>query len=149
MSQAFFERFTELLFGVIMILLLFLGTIMVLLAYVLTQIMVFYYAYIGALFFSFFYAFRYAQQFKHFKETLNLFIPSENSKPIEPLNIDVEDRALKVCLYYQQGAKLEDIAKDLGLNHHQQVKRELRKGLSILLRFYNEHREAEKVEYQR
>jgi hypothetical protein len=109
--------------------------------------MVFYYCYLGALGFSFFYAFRYAQQFKHFKETLYLYIPSENSKPIEPLNIDVEDRALKVCLYYQQGAKLEDIARDLGLNHHQQVKRELRKGLSILLRFYNEHRGAEKVEH--
>jgi hypothetical protein len=146
MSEKFFEKFTEMLFEVIITVLLFTSSIMVLLAYSFTQNIVFYFGYIGVLSFSFFYAFRYAQSFKHFKETLNLFIPSENSKPIEPLNMEVEDLPLKVCLWYQQGARFEDIAKDLGLNHHQQVKRELRKGLSILLRFYNEHREAEKVE---
>ena len=137
MSERFFEKFTELLFGAIMILLLFTSSIMVLLAYSFTQNMIFYYIYVGVLLFSFAYALNYSRQFKHFKETLNLFIPSENDKPIEPLNIDVEDRALKVCLWYRNGATQEQIKQNLGLNHPNQVKRELIKGLDILLKEHN------------
>jgi hypothetical protein len=138
MSEAFFERFTEMLFGAIITVLLFTSSVMVLLAYAYTQNMVFYYCYLGVLGFSFFYAFRYAQSFKHFKETLNLYIPSQDSNPgLEPLNMEAEDLPLKVCLYYRNGATYKKIQQDLGIAYPQQVKRELIKGLDILLREYN------------
>jgi hypothetical protein len=98
-----------------MIILLFLSTIMVLLAYVNAQNVVFYYAYVGALFFSFVYAFQYSRQFKDFKETLYLFIPSENNKQYEPLSMEVEDLALKCALYYRNRASFEKIAASLNL----------------------------------
>ena len=146
MSERFFERFTQLVFGVVMIILLFLGTIMVLLAYVLTQITVFFYFYVGMLAFSFFYALQYSQQFKDFKENLNLFIPPEgNNQYLEPLNVEIDGLPLKVCLYYRNGATQEQIKQNLGLNHPTQVKRELVKGIDILLKFYNENN-CKKVE---
>jgi hypothetical protein len=102
--------------------------------------MVFYYCFIGALGFSFFYAINYSRQFSHFKENIGLFIPPDgNNYKLEPLNMELEDLPLKVCLYYRNGATQEQIKQNLGLNHATQVKRELVKGLDILLKFYNEN----------
>jgi hypothetical protein len=137
MSEAFFSKFTELLFGAIMIFLLFTSSIIVVLAYSFTQNMIFYYAYVGALAFSFVYALNYSRQFKDFKENLYLFIPPGENNKVEPLNIEVNDIALKVCLYYRNGATQEQIKRNLGLNHPTQVKRELVKGLTILLKEHN------------
>jgi Ca2+/Na+ antiporter len=151
MSEAFFERFTEMLFGAVTIFLLFTSSIMVVLAYVFTQNMVFYYAYIGALFFSFFYAFRYAQQFKHFKETLNLYIPSENNRESylqrkhEPLNIELEDLPLKCALYYRNGVSFDKIARSCNLPEPESAKRKVIEGIDFLLKFYNENN-SKKVE---
>jgi hypothetical protein len=142
MSEAFFERFTEMLFGAIMIVLLFTSSIMVLLAYSFTQNMIFYYIYVGVLLFSFIYALNYSRQFRDFKENLYLLFPSENPKPIEPLNMEVEDLPLKVCLSYRNHASYEHIGKVLGI-HPEQAKRELIKGLDILLREYNERKVEE------
>ena len=148
MSEAFYEKFLNFFFSFAILIILFMVTVQFLIIYFQNQNIVFYYVYVGMLLFSGFYGVRFILAFRYFREQViqGLLFPSENSKPIEPLNMEVDNLPLKVCLYYQQGARFEDIAKDLGLNHHQQVKRELRKGLSFLLRFYNEHREAEKVE---
>ena len=135
MSERFLTKFTEMLFGLIMIILLFTSSIMIVLAYVFTQNMIFYYGYIGALFFSFAYAFRYSRQFRDFKDTLHLLLPSE--KPIEPLSMELEDLPLKVCLDYRNGASYEAIAQNMGIDTSYQVKRELVKGLDILLREHN------------
>jgi hypothetical protein len=137
MSERFFERFTEMLFGVIMIILLFLGTITVFLVYISTQNSIFYYFYVGTLFFSFAYTFNYSRQFKHFKETLYLFIPSE--KPIELLEMEVEDLPLKCALYYRNGASFEKIARSYGLPERESAKRKVVEGLDILLKFYQEN----------
>jgi hypothetical protein len=91
------------------------------------------------LLFSGFYGVRFILAFRDFREQViqGLLFPSENSKPIEPLNMEAEDLPLKVCLYYRNGATYKKIQQDLGIAYPQQVKRELIKGLDILLREYN------------
>jgi hypothetical protein len=148
MSEKFLERFTEMLFGAIITVLLFTSSIMVLLTYSFTQNIVFYFGYIGVLSFSFFYAFRYAQSFKHFKETVSqgLLFPNSNSeKPIEPLNMEVEDLPLKCALYYRNGASFEKIARNCNLPHQELAKRKVVEGLDLLLKFYQENN-CKKVE---
>jgi len=135
MSEKFLEKFTEMLFGAIIVFLLLTSSIIVLLAYLAIQNVFFYYGYIGMLGFSFIYVLYYGQQYRDFKETLHLFLPAE--KPIEPLNIELEDLPLKVCLDYRNGASYEVIAQNLGIDTSYQVKRELVKGLDILLREHN------------
>lgn len=73
-----------------------------------------------------------------------MFIPSdkaERENQLEPLNIEVEDVALKACLYYRNGASYEDIKRNLSLSHPEQAKRLLIRGLDFLLKNYNEHNE--------
>jgi hypothetical protein len=135
MSEKFLEKFTEMLFGAIVVFLLLTSSTIVLLAWISTQNMIFYYGYIGALGSSFIYVLYYAQQFRNFKETLHLFLPPE--KPFEPLSMELEDLPLKVCLDYRNGASYEVIAQNLGIDTSYQVKRELVKGLDILLREHN------------
>jgi len=135
MSERFLEKFTEMLFGAIIVFLLLTSSTIVFLAWISTQNVIFYYGYIGALGFSFIYVLYYAQQFRDFKETLHLFLPSE--KPFEPLSMELEDLPLKICLRYRNGATLEVIRQDVGLNTAYQVRRELVKGIDILLREHN------------
>jgi hypothetical protein len=46
-----------------------------------------------------------------------------------------------VRFYYRNGATYEEIERNLGLKHPNQVKRELIKGLDILLKSYDEKHE--------
>ena len=141
MSEAYFERFTELVLGALMTVLLFVSTITVLSAYILTQNMFFYYAYIGAVGFSFYYVLQYARQFRGFKETVAqglLFPKANNEANYEPLNLEVEDLPLKVCLLYRNGYGFQSIKEQLGLSHSEEAKRLLIKGLDVLLQNYEE-----------
>lgn len=138
MSEKFIEKFVELLFGAIMVFLLFTSSSIVLLAYVATLNVIFYYGFLGALASSFVYALQYSRQFRDFKETLHLLIPENNHKPIEPLSMETDELPLKVCLYYHNGATLNQIAENMGSKEAQQVKRSLIKGLDILLKEHNE-----------
>jgi len=138
MSEKFIEKLVELLFGAIMVFLLFASSSIVLLAYVATLNVTFYYGFLAALGFSFVYVVQYSRQFRDFKETLYLLIPESNYKPIEPLGMETDELPLKVCLYYHNGATLNQIAENMGIKEAQQVKRSLIKGLDILLREHNE-----------
>lgn len=144
MSERFLEKFTEMLFGAIMLFMLFASSSIVLLAYVATLNVLFYYCFLGALLFSFIYVLYYARQCRDFKETLHLFLPSE--KPFEPLSMELEDLPLKVCLDYRNGASYEVIAQNMGIDTSYQVKRELVKGLDLLLREHNEKKVIQLVE---
>lgn len=144
MSERFLEKFTEMLFGAIIVFLLLTSSTIVLLAWISTQNVIFYYGYMGALGFSFIYVLYYGQQYRDFKETLHLFLPPE--KPFEPLSMELEDLPLKVCLDYRNGASYEVIAQNLGIDTSYQVKRELVKGLDILLREHNEKKVIQLVE---
>jgi len=125
------------LFGAIMVFLLLTSSSMILLAYLAIQNVFFYYGYIGALGFNFIYVLYYARQFRDFKETLHLFLPAE--KPFEPLSMETDELPIKVCLLYRNGASMEDLSRNLGIKYPYQVKRELQKGLDVLLKSYDEH----------
>lgn len=146
MSEVFYEKFMSFMLGFLVL------TFMVLIAseflfYYTTQgNIIFYYGYIITVTALCLYGIRYYLSFRNFKENLYLLIPNPNSeKPIEPLNMDLNNKALEVCLYYRNGATLSQIERNLGLTHGTQMRRLMRKGLDILLRSYNEHNEK-KVE---
>lgn len=140
MSQAFYEKFLSFFLGFVLLFILIMVSSEFLLYYFSTWNLTFYYSYLSSLCLALLYAIKYFIDFKSFKENLNLFLPSgENSQP-EPLNIDVEETALKVCLFYRNGVRLKEIEQNLGLKHSQQVKRLLLEGLTILLK---EHAEKE------
>jgi len=150
MNEAFYNKFLSLFFGFIMVLFLFLVTIELLIFYFTTQNAIFYYLYCGVLVFSSFYGIRCYSEFKYFLENLYLFLPSERNSEkncLKPLNMEVEDLPLKVCILYRNGLSFERIREKLGLNHIYQVKRELINGLDLLLKNYEKHEEELKVEH--
>jgi len=144
LSQQFYERFVSLFFGFIILLMLAFVTVELIFFYFSMQNIIFYYAYLGMLLSDFFYFIKYYLQFRDFRETLSqgLLFPSNKESPsdLEPLETDgLEDVSLKVCLFYRNEASLNDIAKDFGFSHPTQAKRELIKGLDILLKSYEKH----------
>lgn len=144
MSEQFYERFLSLFFGFVVLLTLIVVTIDLFFFYFSTQNIVFYYAYLVTLVSCLVYFIRYFLQFRDFQANLGLLFPfnSPRSESLPRLEIEVEDVALKVCLYYRNGGSFSDIKTHLGFSHTQQVKRELLKGLGFLLRFYDEHKEV-------
>ncbi len=139
MSLQFYENILS-FFSMFTILILFvLGATELLLLYFFTKNVILYYAYVAFLFTSLMYGTRAYKQFREFKENLYLFIPSEGEEKLEPLSLEVEDLPLKVAFYYRNGASLTQIKEDLGFSHPTQVKRELVKGLDILLQNYQKH----------
>lgn len=144
MSEQFYERFVGLFFNLILLLILVLATIEVILFYIFSQNMVFYLIYLEILIFSVFYGVKCFLQLRDFREALSqgLLILSNNEKssklPLLEIE-DFEDIPLRACLCYRNGANFEQVAEVLGLKHIQQAKRELIKGLDILLRSYEKH----------
>lgn len=143
MSQQFYEQFVSLLLGFALLIVLVVAAAQMLFFYSFTQNVIFYCGYAVVAGTSLIYGAKYLLQLRDFKENLCLLIPSVAEKPIEPLDANVEDKVLKVCLYYRNGASLKSIAQDLGLKHPNQIKRHLVKGLDILLRFYDQNRRKE------
>lgn len=138
MSEKFFDKFLNFFFGFIVLLISILMVIIFILLWISSQNLIFYYGYIASFGFSVIYGIRYYLEFQNFRDNLYLFLPNHEEKQLEPLSVNVEDLPLKVCLYYRNGATLESMKKDFGLSHANQVKRELVKGLDILLREHNE-----------
>jgi len=143
MSEQFYERFMALFFNFFIVLILVLVTTESILLFIITQNIVFYIIYCGTLVICFLYGFRFFLQFRDFRKNLFLFLCSES---LHSLNIDgLRDLALRICLFYRNGASLQDIAREFGLSHPTQAKRQLQKGLHILLEFYEKHGEKVKV----
>lgn len=140
MSQQFYERFVSLFFGFIILLMLISVTAGLFFLYFSFQNPILYYAYLGMLLFDFFYFIKYYLGFRIFRETLSqgLLFPSKNNpSEFDILELeDLENIPLKVCLFYRNGSSLKDIAKDFGFNHPTKAKRQLVKGLDILLKNY-------------
>ena len=80
---------------------------------------------------------RWGARAQDFRENLNLFLPENTEKQLEPLNMEIEDLPVKVCLLYRNGASLTDIKGDFRLSHPTQVRRKLVEGLDILLKSYD------------
>jgi len=142
LSQTFYENFVSMIFNFLVLLLIFVAASHFLFLYSFTQNMIYYYGYSVVLVVATVYGIKYFLAFKDFKENLHLFIPSEGGKreeAMEPLNLDVENLPLKVCLLYRNGMSLYVIQRKLGFSHPMQVKRKLIRGLDKLLKSYEEH----------
>jgi hypothetical protein len=114
--------------------------------YIVFQNSIFYTGYVAALVSSSMYGVLYYARFRELHDSLSLLLPdSKPQESEEPLNIDVEDRSLKIRLYYEQGSGFERIRNELGMNHVTTVQRELRKGLRFLVIFYSEHKQEVKT----
>lgn len=142
MSEQFYNKVLALLSGFSVFLVLLIANIEFLFFYISQQNPLFYYAWLGFLVIPALYGIRYYRNFQDFKTNLSLFIPNEanNELDLEPLNLETDDKALRICLFYERGSSLEHIKNELSLNHATTVQRELRKGLRFLLTFYNEHK---------
>jgi hypothetical protein len=149
MSEAFYDKVLSLFFGFSLFLILFIANAELLFLYLSQQQnYLFYLTWLAFLGGAALYGIKFYRDLPSFRANLGLFVPNpqaRNEIQVESVNFETEDNALKVCLSYQQGAKLEQIQHDLGLTHPQQVKRELIKGLTFLLKFYHDHRDK-KVE---
>lgn len=144
MSERFYGKFLSLFFGFVVLMILIVVATEFLVFYLLNQNMILHFGFCGMLLALLIYGTKYCVQFRDLREKLYLFFPSEPEKPHNPLNIETDDLPLKVCLKYRNGSSLNNIQKDLQLTHPMQAKRELRRGLDILLRSYNSNHE-EKV----
>jgi hypothetical protein len=115
-----------------------------LIVYLSTGNMIFYYCYLATLFFALFYGLRLYRKYVDFRQNLYLFLPNSSEKQLEPLEMNLEDQdiPLKVCLYYRNGATFEEIKQNLNLSHPTQARRELIKGLDILLKEHGEKHES-------
>lgn len=147
MSQQFYSKLSNILFGFVVLLGLLIVNCEFLILYLLTpEISAYYYSYMFLLGLSAIFGAKYILEYRRFRETLQqgLFCPSDvdrlvNSSDVEPLNIP-EDKALAVCAYYHNGSTLLQIQRNMGFTHPEQVKRHLLKGLDILLK---EHQNKE------
>lgn len=138
MSEVFYEKFVAYLGYFFILLLILVGAINFIVVHQLTGEILYYYAYCFTLLIALGYAIKYFSDFKTFTGRIYLLIPEEK-KPLEPLNMEIEDLPLKVCLQYRNGASFTEIEKDLELSHPFQAKRELVKGLDILLKSFESH----------
>lgn len=145
MSQQFYQKFLSFFSGFIILLFMFVAAAEFLFFYSSTGNILFYYSYLLILGVSCLYGFRYYLSFRGFKETLaqGLYFPNSNNEkalnPVsKPLNMEVEDLPLKACLLYRNFHSFDYVSKALKLGHGEQARRELIKGLDILLK---EHKE--------
>jgi Ca2+/Na+ antiporter len=144
MSQQLYEKMLSLIIGFTIFLALALVSGMLMFLYVIAQIQVCYMLFLIMAASTAVYFFLYYQKAKNLRESLEFLLPNaEKEETIPPLHIDVEDPSLKVCLFYRNGATYEEIKRDLGFKHPNQVKRALIKGLDQLLREHKLKKELE------
>jgi hypothetical protein len=143
MSRQFYDRALSIFLHFVVVFAAFSVAGQLLVTYVLFQNQFIYACFLIDLVFTGFFGITFFKRLHDFKGNLELFVPENEivKEKIEPLNIQVDDKPLKICLWYRNGATLEEIRQNLCLNHATQVRRELQKGLTFLLKFYDEHKE--------
>jgi hypothetical protein len=143
MSRQFYDRALSIILHFVVLFAAFSIAGQLLITYVLFQNQLVYVCFLTDIVLSGFFGITFFKRLHDFKGNLDLFVPENQiiKEKIEPLNIQVDDKPLKVCLCYRNGATLNEIKRNLGLGHATQVRRELQKGLTFLLQFYDEHKE--------
>lgn len=134
-QQLFYHKLLGMLLSFAVLALSILATSAVLVIYLFTNIYVFYLIYLGSLIFVAEYGVKFYLQFRYLQNNLEYFVPEPKT---EPLVIDNPTRSIQVCIFYRNGASFPEIDHNMGFKHPQQAKRELVKGLDILLRSYKE-----------
>jgi hypothetical protein len=150
MSEPLYQKLVSMLLGLALLILAIFASAVLFLFVFIAQIQGALYAALGVLVLSCLFGARYFLQVKHFKEDMHLYIPGSGieqtreplintSEPKEP-----RDRALKAVFYYRAGVPFKDIAERLGLPIHATAgKREVLKGLDILLKEHEIRKEVE------
>ena len=145
MSEKFYEKFIQLISFMLILIASFLATIIFFVTYLTSNNFLCYSYYLSLMIFTIIFGINCISKYRYLKENLNLFIPqnsSNNNEKLEPLELKTEindNTPLKTCSLYRSGYGYPTIQKRLGFNHSEQARRELRKGLDFLLKFYDEH----------
>lgn len=149
MSEAFYNKFLSFFSRFIILVFLSISTFELLIFYFLNQNIAFLIAYDLGLLCSFVYGVHFFVKYREFKADLYLFFPSiaqtqNNEEEIKAkTGLINEELSLEVCRLYSRGCSFSDIEKKIGFSYPTQTKRELIKGLRVLLKNYgdlNEHK---------
>ena len=142
MSQVFFQKLLGLFLGFTIFLMAILATSEILIFYVITKNTLFYYGYLATAVLIIYIGLRFYRDFLDVQAHVYLLIPRlttpVNVDSPEPLNIEDKSLPPQVCAYYRNGASFIDIEQSMGMKHPNQARRELIKGLDILLKAYKE-----------
>jgi hypothetical protein len=144
-TETFYQKFLAFFFRSVIVIVLFLGAAQLLLLFVANGEIGYYWSFGVMLSLSLTYLFKFCIDFRGFQESANqgLFDPvvaSENRSwnkgkaEAEPLNIETEDMALKVCVAYAEDKNFYEIKKEFNFRDATRAKRELQKGLTMLLK---------------
>lgn len=147
MSEQFYNKVLGLFFRFSLLLLLLVADMEVLFWYIVARSLLLYTFWLGLLMVSVLYGLRLYGNFDEFRINLGLFMQNNErgDEKIEPLNMEFNDKAVQVCLYYRNGASLTQIKENMGFDHAEQVRRHLLKGLDILLKNYENKQEDVKT----
>lgn len=141
--NAFYEKFVSLFVALIVLLFIFLVAVGFLFLHVFTGNIISFFGYAILLCIAGICSLKYYLRVNDFKTRLYLYIPNEpknTDRNDNPLELEgLEDVSLKACLLYRNCHSLTDVSEASGLKYSEQAKRELIKGLDILLKSYEEH----------
>lgn len=131
MLRASFKAAFILVFKAVALALGILTCLLFLIVYAVFGLVLFYYLFVGLVALCFWLGFILVRDYRRVARYNWL----ENERG-DSLRVDLSDSetALKVCLFYRNGATYEDIKRSSGFSDNKQVQREIRKGLDILLR---------------
>lgn len=146
MTEAFYSKILEIIGQFLFFLISIIGLTIFLISWLMTGMQIFYTAWLTSMACSLLFFIWFYFNFKQLTEKVSLYFPKAIGDSTEPPMQDKvlsDNDALNACIYYEQGASLNDIRDSLGLDHPTQVKRLLRKGLKILIMNYRKNEETE------
>lgn len=142
-QQLFYHKLLSMLLSFAVLALSILATSVIIVAYLFTGVYVVYLTYLGALIFVAECGVKFYLQFRYLQNNLEYFVPEPKTEgSLEPLDISDTVRPVQACIYYHNGASFPVIQRNLGMKHPNQARREVIKGLDILLKSYKEKQEA-------
>ena len=139
---AFLNKTLSFFLQFLMLIFLFMITVEFAIFYIMSNNMAFYYASIFVFMIVMVYSFDMINKFQSFQDMFDQNISNSklNLELRQPLEMEgLEERAVKACLYYRNSHSFVYVAKALGLGHPELARRQVIKGLDILLKNYEEH----------
>ena len=138
---AFLNKTLSFFVQFLMVIFLFMITVEFAIFYIMSNNMAFYYASIFVFMIVMVYSFDMVKKFQGFQDMFDQNISNSkySSEMSKPLDMETEELPLKACLYYRNSHSFVYVAKALGLGHPELARRQVIKGLDILLKNYEEH----------
>ena len=145
MTEGFYTKFLDFALEFLLLIIVAIITVGLLVFFVISHNPLLSYGYVASVLVIIYFGAKFYKQFREFKDNLYLFLPSVNTNHIfegekhanhiDYIEFSMLDQSLplEVCRLYSINLSLSDIAKRLGLDHPEPVKRLLIKGLKELL----------------